>query len=68
MATWREAQRGKARRLAREQRYYSPDTRGPRCPVCHGWTDALVVQAAGYATHPTCEPEYKHLARQTPPR
>jgi hypothetical protein len=64
MGTWVEARRARERRLAREQRYYTPDLRGPRCPVCHGWTDPLVVQVTGYATHPCCEPEYVYLTAQ----
>lgn len=65
MPTWREVQAAKAARLGRQVRYYTPDVRGPRCPVCHTYTDPLVVQDAGYATHPTCEPAYLHLLRRT---
>jgi hypothetical protein len=51
VSTWKEAREAKAARLRREHRYYTPDQRGPRCPVCKGWTDPVLRE------HPTCTPE-----------
>lgn len=65
MTTWWEARQAKERRLQRERRYYTTELRGPKCPVCKGWTDPTVAEAAGYPTHPTCEPGYLDLLRRT---
>lgn len=61
MATWPEARAAKAERQRRERRFYTPDMRGPRCPVCGQATDKLMVELAGTPVHPTCEPEFKAL-------
>lgn len=54
MPTTREIQAKKAERLRREQRYYTPDKRGPDCWVCRNPTDPKVSAATGEALHPTC--------------
>lgn len=64
MSTWEEARAAKDNRLRREARYYTTDLRGPRCPVCKGWTDPAVAAATGYATHPCCEREFVVLSRR----
>lgn len=56
--TWPEARAAKDERQRREQRYYTPDKRGPRCWVCKQWTDPVVSASTGEALHPTCaEPQ-----------
>lgn len=61
MATWAEAEAGKRERLRREQRYFTVDKRGPRCPVCHLFTSRELVEATGTPVHPTCDPTSAEL-------
>lgn len=63
MSTWPEARAAKEERLRRERRFFTPDKRGPRCPVCGGHTSAALVADLGTAVHPTCEPEFLALVQ-----
>ena len=64
MATWPEARAKKAERLRREQRLYTPDKRGPLCPMCKTPTVAAVCAATNDPRHPCCaEPD---LMRKEP--
>lgn len=67
MTTWKEARLAKAARLRREQRYFTPDKRGPKCPVCKGHTSAELVGALGTAVHPTCEPSFRAIEKAATP-
>jgi len=59
VTTWPEARAAKAERLRRSRRLFTPDRRGPKCPVCG--TDTVKGQPA---VHPTCDPTFASLLAQ----
>lgn len=52
--TWAEVRAAKDERLRREARLYTPDKRGPDCPVCRTPTVQAVTAATGDPRHITC--------------